>query len=98
MRAWIERDFGRRGGGTRLAAALGVPIATGCAMLRGVRSGTLVEVASLYGYVETMAGTYRYVGCKAPKPTAVGYRRVDLAEHKQTILAGPTDDRNRRPC
>ena len=95
LRAWIARDFGTRGGGTRLAAALGVSIATGCAILRGAKAGTLVKLAAHYGYVETTPGSYRFAGSKAPKPTAVGYRRGDLIEHKQAILAALADDRNR---
>lgn len=93
--AWIERDFGKRGGGTRLSAALGVSIATGCAIVRGDKAGTLVKVAAHYGYVETTPGSYRFAGSKAPKPTAVGYRRGDLVEHKQAILAALADARNR---
>lgn len=95
LRSWIQRDYSKRGGGTRLAAALGVSIATGCAIVRGDKGGTLVKVAAHYGYAEIVAGTYRYAGAKAPKPTAVGYRRADLVEHKQAILAALPDDRNR---
>ena len=95
LRAWLARDYGHRGGGTRLAAALGVSIATGCAIVRGDKAGPLVKAAAHYGYVETAPRHYRHAGAKAPHPTHVGYRRADFVEHKQAILAALADDRNR---
>ena len=87
LREWIKRDFGARGGGSRLAAEIGVSINTGCVISRSDASVPLVKVAAFYGYRETVKGTYIHAGARCPKPIHVGRRSADIDEHKSAILA-----------
>lgn len=94
LRAWIKRDYGNGGWGTRLAAVLGVSIHTECTIRRGENVHSLVKVAASFGYRKSEPGSCRYPGAKPPQPTHVGYRRADLVEHKPAILSALSDDRN----
>lgn len=77
LRGWIARDFTDRCGGSRLARALGVSIAT-ASVLRG-GGGALVKVAAYYGYVRIpgQPGLWRRSACRI-RPQDVGYKNWSL--------------------